>query len=457
MRSREKGLRIIFLVFDLIILNMSLLFLGWLRLDVEVRDYHQISIYILLANLSWLITAMVIFTKNVYLRDGYLNRVIRISMRTFTFSIILAAMMLVFLPPTYSRIYLAEVVALFYVGKLGFYRVLYSYLKFRRKKEVNTDRVMIIGDNGTTHLLRKIIDSNPILGLRFVGFASEKNNGPDWLGTPEKYEELIRKHQIQMVYLSLSLFSNKIETTNYVNGCSRMGIKIRLVPENQQFFNTRKKHESLGELIVINPQEIPLDNIETRTLKRLFDIGFSLAVIVFFLSWALPIIALLIKLSSKGPVFFIQERTGVNNKIFRCYKFRSMQVNEQADRLQACTNDCRITRIGKFLRKSNLDEFPQFFNVLMGDMSVVGPRPHMLKHTEEYAKLIDAYMTRHYIKPGITGWAQVNGYRGETDEVWKMQKRVDFDKEYMENWTFAWDIRIIFLTIFGISAYKNAG
>lgn len=134
-----------------------------------------------------------------------------------------------------------------------------------------------------------------------------------------------------------------------------------------------------------------------------------------------------------------------------------MQVNDEADEKQATANDCRTTRIGQFLRKTNIDEFPQFFNVFMGQMSVVGPRPHMLKHTEEYSKLIKHYLIRHYVKPGVTGWAQVNGLRGETDELWKMEQRVKHDMEYIENWTFWWDVAIIWQTLFGADTYKNAG
>lgn len=214
--------------------------------------------------------------------------------------------------------------------------------------------------------------------------------------------------------------------------------------------------ESVGNLVVINPQETPLDDLGNRLLKRLFDIGFSLTAILLIFSWLFPLIAILIKLSSKGPVFFIQERTGIDQKPFKCIKFRSMNVNKEADKKQATANDSRITKIGSFIRRTNIDELPQFFNVLAGQMSVVGPRPHMLKHTEQYSELIEYYLTRHYVKPGITGWAQVNGLRGETDELWKMEKRVEFDKEYIENWELDWDLKIIWMTIFGKRAFLNA-
>ena len=192
-------------------------------------------------------------------------------------------------------------------------------------------------------------------------------------------------------------------------------------------------------------------------LKRLFDISFSLFVLIFICSWLFPLLAIAIKLSSPGPIFFIQKRSGRNNAEFDCYKFRSMSVNKDSDKVQAIKNDTRITLIGKFLRKSNLDELPQFFNVLIGNMSVVGPRPHMLQHTADYSAIIDKFMVRHLIKPGITGWAQVNGFRGATSHPRYMMKRVRYDLWYIENWTFLLDIQIIFMTVYSmIKGDKNA-
>ena len=214
--------------------------------------------------------------------------------------------------------------------------------------------------------------------------------------------------------------------------------------------------ESVGSLVVFNPQEIPLDDMKSRFMKRLFDVVFSGFVIVFIISWLFPILFLLIKLSSKGPVFFLQKRTGINNRTFKCMKLRSMCTSVDADLKQATSHDARITKVGSFLRKTSLDEFPQFFNVLFGQMSIVGPRPHMLRHTEQYSELIDYYKVRHYIKPGITGWAQVNGYRGETDELWKMEKRVEYDMYYLSNWTFWMDLKIVLMTVFSKKAFTNA-
>ena len=190
----------------------------------------------------------------------------------------------------------------------------------------------------------------------------------------------------------------------------------------------------------------PLKKRFNRGLKRGFDIVFSSVFLCFYPLIYLPI-AITIKLTSPGPVYFKQKRTGYRGEDFWCYKFRTMHVNRDADNVQATRNDSRKTRFGDFLRRTSLDELPQFINVFKGDMSVVGPRPHMLRHTEEYTQLVDQYMVRHLVKPGITGWAQVNGYRGLTDEVWKMAKRVEYDVWYIENWSFALDMKIIVRTV----------
>lgn len=201
----------------------------------------------------------------------------------------------------------------------------------------------------------------------------------------------------------------------------------------------------------------PQDQLYNRYLKRIFDLLFSIFVLLCIFSWLFPIIALVIKLESKGPVIFRQLRSGKNNVSFWCYKFRSMCINHDSHHRQASRNDERITKLGNFLRKTSLDEFPQFINVLRGEMSVVGPRPHMIKHTEQYRYTIDNYMLRHSLKPGITGWAQINGYRGETRELEAMQKRIHHDIWYLQNWSVFLDIKIIVLTtVQALSGDKNA-
>jgi Undecaprenyl-phosphate glucose phosphotransferase len=321
-------------------------------------------------------------------------------------------------------------------------------------------QAFIIGCDETGFTLKQIIESNPSLGYAFSGFICSNNNDHEgYIGHPDDLDQLIDQYNINIIFYSISFFNGgnaEQRGKEVLKLCNKKGIRLLFIPKNQQWFRNRLDMETIGDLAVINPQEIPLDNAGFRLQKRLFDILFSSLVLITIGSWLFPIVALLIKLHSKGPVFFVQKRTGINNETFNCFKFRSMTPNKDADKLQASANDQRITRFGNFLRRTNIDELPQFFNALIGNMSVVGPRPHMLKHTEEYSQLIDHYLIRHYVKPGITGWAQVKGYRGETRQLSAMEKRVEADMEYIENWTFLWDAKIVWLTVFGKTAFRNA-
>ncbi|MEE0974734.1 MAG: exopolysaccharide biosynthesis polyprenyl glycosylphosphotransferase, partial [Muribaculaceae bacterium] len=228
------------------------------------------------------------------------------------------------------------------------------------------------------------------------------------------------------------------------------------VPQISRYINRGFDLYNMGPVAVMTLRCNPLKRFVNRLLKRSFDLLFSSIVLLFSPIVFIPV-AIAIKLSSPGPVFFKQKRTGHLGKDFNCWKFRTMKVNADSDSKQAEKDDPRKTRVGDFLRKTSIDELPQFINVFLGDMSVVGPRPHMLKHTLDYSKLIDKYMVRHAIKPGITGWAQVNGYRGQTEQLWQMEKRVEHDVWYIENWTFLLDIKIIIRTVMNaIQGEKNA-
>jgi putative colanic acid biosynthesis UDP-glucose lipid carrier transferase len=215
-------------------------------------------------------------------------------------------------------------------------------------------------------------------------------------------------------------------------------------------YSQRLIFEYYDYLPVLSLREIPLHHTFNASLKRFFDVLFSLAVISGILIWLAPLMAILIRLESKGPLFFVQERSGLDNKPFKCYKFRSMAMNRDADKVQAGKNDMRVTRIGRFIRKTSIDELPQFYNVLFGNMSVVGPRPHMLRHTEEYASKVDKYMVRHFVKPGITGLAQVRGYRGEIEKHSDILNRVKYDIFYIENWSILLDIKIVVQTVLNV-------
>ena len=457
MKSNETELRFLYLAIDLIIMNFAILIMFSIYHNFNELNIPDKPLYLLLLYLADVITYSVFSRRNLYLHDDFSNRITRITNRTLIFILVSFVIAHLFLPGNFSHLFLIECAAVFYVGKLVFYYFLYTYLRFRRAKGFFVHRVFIVGLNDMSVFLRHLLNNNPMLGYEFIGYISDKNEeDKDVLGHLDELVKLVSLHQIDFLFVTHSAYNDVKKSKELLSICNKIGVRLRFVPENQYWFKNSMNMESVGSLAIFNPQEIPLDDLRSRFFKRSFDIIFSSLIIVFIISWLFPVLCILIKLSSKGPVFFHQRRTGINNKTFTCMKFRSMRMNANSDDKQATIGDSRVTSIGRFLRKSNLDEFPQFFNVLLGQMSVVGPRPHMLKHTEQYSELIEYYRVRHYVKPGITGWAQVNGYRGETDELWKMEKRVEYDMYYLENWTFVWDLRIILMTLFGKSTYKNA-
>lgn len=237
-----------------------------------------------------------------------------------------------------------------------------------------------------------------------------------------------------------------------MRACENHLVRFHVIPSELSYMHHRMNFEVINNVPVLGMRNEPLEFVGNRMVKRMFDLVCS----GIFLCTLFPIIYIIIgiaiKASSPGPVFFKQKRSGQNGREFWCYKFRSMKVNAQADSLQATQHDPRKTRIGEFIRHTNIDELPQFINVFKGEMSMVGPRPHMLKHTEEYSQLIDKYMVRHFAKPGITGWAQVTGFRGETRELWQMEGRVQKDIWYIEHWTFALDLYIMYKTFANVIA-----
>lgn len=351
-------------------------------------------------------------------------------------------------------------------------------LKFYRKAGGNISTVVFVGNDPANAILYNSMMKDYATGYRVIGyFADDVMQGVSsefrHLGTISDLhammnsslsvsstdkKELSKKlsddaqvcnKEIQLsgvneIFCSLS-HSRHDDISAIMEFCDRNVIHFYYVPRQFGNFQLSLKPETVGEFNLYTNHTEPLANVTNYAEKRIFDIVFSGIVCLCLLPF-IPIIALIIKIQSPGPLFFKQSRTGINGENFKCWKFRSMHVNKDADTKQATKNDPRKFSFGNFMRKTNIDELPQFFNVLMGDMSIVGPRPHMLKHTEEYSRIIDKYMVRHFCKPGITGYAQVTGFRGETKEVWQMEERIKRDIWYIENWSFALDLKIIFLT-----------
>ena len=264
------------------------------------------------------------------------------------------------------------------------------------------------------------------------------------------------ENSIDEIYCCLT--SLETETINRLTNFAESNLRdIKYIPSHKKIYSKKLAHQNYGTIPVLSLRTIHIEDPFNSLVKRSFDIIFSLFVLLFLLSWLTPILAILIKTSSKGPVFFYQKRNGYNFNEFNCFKFRSMLINKQANTMQATRNDLRVTAIGKILRKYSIDELPQFYNVLIGDMSVVGPRPHMIKENEKYRSTIDKFMVRHYVRPGITGLAQTRGFRGEIETDEDIINRVKNDIYYIENWSFLLDIKIIFSTISNaISGEKEA-
>ena len=422
-------------------------------------DLTDKNLYVLHANVAELFAYILYPKRNYFFTDKYTDRVKAFNIHYIILLLILFISAKLFLPHNYLRAFLLEYVAFFFVVKVVVFYFIFKFQQYRYKSGYAHHRVAILGVGQSSMVLGKLLSNNPALGFRLIGYISHKSNQSDFamLGELNDLTSLSERFKLNMLWVTDPAYFTTNKTKELLTLCNETGIRVRYILMNGYW--NRKIHiksKSTRFFEMFNPQEIPLDNLTLRFEKRVFDILFSAAIILFVFSWLFPIISLLIKLNSRGPVFFLQQRTGINNKTFTCFKFRTMKVNNESNSKQAEVNDSRITSIGNFLRRSNIDELPQFINVLFGNMSVVGPRPHMLKHTEQYAALIQHYKVRHFVKPGITGWAQVNGYRGLTDELWKMQKRVEYDMAYLENWNFNWDLRIIFMTLFGNNAYKNA-
>jgi undecaprenyl-phosphate galactose phosphotransferase/putative colanic acid biosynthesis UDP-glucose lipid carrier transferase len=425
---------------DLICLNLCV-YLSFALTGQTFSIQEANGIYLVVfSNITWLYLVLVSPPYNVT-KSWSVSKIIK-SQVSFLFIHLLVVIALVIF---FKRNYPPVQIALIYIIFLPIYfivRIVAFYLRRIFSKEIEYKNFILVGRNSLSDEIRKYYLMNPSEGRRFVGYVDIdlKQNLVDSIQAVTENQEV---HEIYVCVADI----NKMEVQNLVNFGLDSLIKVRMVisgstPDNQLIQLAR--FENLPGRDVAT---IALDEARFQIIKRIFDLLFVSVIGVFILSWLVPLVGIIIKLDSPGPVFFVQLRSGEGNRPFNCFKFRTMKVNAQADTHQASKNDPRITKIGHFLRKTSIDELPQFINVLIGTMSVVGPRPHMLKHTEEYAGLIDKFMGRHYVKPGITGLAQCLGYRGETKDLADMENRVRMDRYYIENWTFWLDIKIIFLTV----------
>ena len=461
-RGYSKFIKLIHFAGDILLLNSIFLLCYFFYNKINpLFSFNDHYIFLLIAfNLIWIILVLIFHLYHI-------GRVIKTSQIIydlikviFLHSLVIFGFLFFIKGYYYSRGQLFITYFSFGFAVIT-WRLLFIYLlQLYRKSGSNYRNIVIIGAGPLGNSIYNYFNSDPSLGIKVLGFFdSDKEQFQSkefFLGSIEDFYEYSKKEVVDEIYFALPLTeSNKL--AELMNFADNNLIRFKIIPDFRVFMDKKISIDFYNNLPVLNIRKEPMDNVLNLFLKRTFDIFFSLGIILMVFPWLFPIIMLLIRLTSKGPIFFKQKRSGRNNKEFYCYKFRSMKVNREADLLQASANDSRITKIGKLLRRFDMDELPQFWNVLVGNMTVVGPRPHMLKHTDDYSKVVDKFMARHFVKPGITGWAQIKGYRGETESPEKMEKRINHDLWYMENWSFLLDLKIIFLTVFSVfKEDKNA-
>ena len=453
---------------DFIVLNAVILIFSYWHWFMSLWGNGRLEIFILASNISLMI-AQLRFSPIIHLRMVGAGDILKRIMGLVATQVGVAYFLLKVLPYKFHVAgplleIRAVCMVLLILKRLGERLV----VKFYREAGRNWRTVTLVGSDQELVALYKKMYTDPTLGYRILGYYGDEAlrgllpfdklrdrkmveaQGPlERLGSMEDFvkgldnpESLVLGDEL---YLCVSRTKQKL-IRRVSNLCDHQLVRFYYLPVAAEVLRLNLKRESLDDMDVYTAYENPLQNPVNRAEKRAFDL---LLALVFLIPALLlfPIVWVIMQIQSPGPLFFKQKRTGMDGKEFNCYKFRSMHVNKEADTLQATKDDPRKYPFGSFMRKTNLDEVPQIINVIKGDMSVVGPRPHMLAHTEQYSQLIDKYMVRHFVKPGVTGWAQVTGYRGETNELWQMEGRVKRDIWYMEHWSIWLDIRIIWLTL----------
>lgn len=441
-------------------LNVSIL-LGLLLKPVFNIPTYTDTLAILL-NAAWVFILFINDSERIYLREGLRNR-LRALLFNFGFLIGIISFSLVILKLTdVSRFLLLGTLVIFFIIKSVAFLLLFRYLGKMRISGRHVSRVLVIGAGRLGQRFFEFTENNRDLGYRIIGFLDDDLRGKDECikkhvcGKISDLENILKNRHADELIIAVPLVKENL-IREIINIADFHGIRIRLIPDFFTLLGKNFRIDNLGSIPVVNVREIPMDNFFNYICKRIFDVLFSLCALILLIPVFL-LFAALIKLDTPGPVFYKPIRITQGGKNFKLWKFRSMKNNDNAVTGQKSTvnNDPRITKIGKIIRKLNIDELPQFWNVLKGDMSVVGPRPHRAALNFNLQQVVKGYMIRQYVRPGITGWAQVNGWRGPTETDEQKIERTRHDLWYIENWSLWLDIKIIFLTIFGRNVHKNA-
>jgi putative colanic acid biosynthesis UDP-glucose lipid carrier transferase len=438
----SKYIRPISIIFDLLVLSFLCLFFFD---DLNLNNFY----YILYQTITWGVIAFFVKFYEVFRFTTPVEIVTKLVKQSILFLLVIIA----FFPFSKQALFSGKAIISFVFSSFVlitiFKILLFYYLKkYRIITGSNFRNTIIIGYTPEAIKLKELFEDRNDYGYRFLGYFSNKKNHPEISGKIEDIKSFVIEKTIDEIYCSLNELTNE-QLKDLVDFADENKKAIKFIPDSKEIFSKNLRVNYYEMFPVLSLKKTILHDPSTIIFKRIFDIVFSLIVIIGLLSWLVPILAILIKLESEGPIFFKQGRPGLDEKEFYCFKFRSMKKNETTEQ-EASKNDPRVTRIGKFMRKTSMDELPQFLNVLLGDMSVVGPRPHLWSQNKAYGNRIKKYMVRHYVKPGITGLAQVKGFRGEIEIEEDMINRVKFDVFYIENWSVFLDINIIVQTVINI-------
>ncbi len=462
----KRSIYIFRLLSDLLLLNISFITAAVLAQSLDIllsRNY--MFILQLGLNIVWYFSSNVLNFYEDFSSRYFAFQVVNIIKNVFIQAIVSIIFIFLVKEDLFTRNFI--VFNSFFVFILVSIRsLLFRFImKKLREKGKNIRNLLIVGAGKVGRNFQALINENPDFGYNFIGFLDDDyqfSNTQNVVGSIDQIEETIKNKEVEEVVIALS-DENQNRLDSIVLICNRHAVRTHIIPDYFRYISKKFKLSMIGNFPVITARNEPLDEVQWRFIKRSFDIIFSLFVILFILSWMYPLIAVLTKINSSGPVLFVQERVGVRNKKFKCYKFRTLHIDKSIDKIfkPVVENDPRVTSVGRFLRRSNLDELPQFFNVLRGEMSVVGPRPYPLSYENKYNIIVDEIRLRHNIKPGITGWAQIHGLRGdvsdESENTRRITVRIEYDLWYIENWSFWLDLQIIMLTIWQMIRGKSKG
>lgn len=438
----SKYIRPISIFLDLLVITFLCLFFFK---ELKLNCFY----YLIYQTIAWAVIALLINFYAVY----RFTTPVEITSKIVKQGVLFLLVIIAFFPFSKEALFSGKAVAYFMVSSFTlitiFKYLLFYYLKkYRVVTGSNFRSTVIIGYTPESIRLKELFETRNDYGYRFLGFFSDKKSNANIKGKLDDLITFVIENNVDEIYCSLNEITNE-QLKELVDFADEFRKTIKFIPDTKEIFSKSLKMEYYEVFPVLSLQKTLLHDPLTKAFKRGFDIVFSIIVIVGLLSWLVPLLAILIKAESRGPIFFKQGRPGIDEKEFFCYKFRSMRINKTTEK-EASKNDPRVTRIGRILRKTSIDEMPQFLNVLLGDMSVVGPRPHLWSQNKLYGNKIKKYMVRHYVKPGITGLAQVRGFRGEIETDEDMINRIKYDVFYIENWSLLLDLKIIVQTVINI-------